>query len=284
MEYYGNKPPHPNRVQGGLRTRNELLRKYSQNEPLVSIITIVYNKRDQLKRTIKSVLSQTYENIEYIIVDGGSTDGAIDVIRQYEHSIDYWISEPDEGISDAFNKGLEISWGDWILFLNADDTFIEENALKAIASHFAGRQIVTGFAQYGRRILPYYVPKKNDDLRIRACIAHQASLVHRSVFERFGGFDTSFKIRMDYDFWLRVLPYVPAYFVQEVFINYSEGGTSNKNKWTYYIEEMRANKKNTGTYNILHWLKFRNIIFISFEYLKNILKSLSLVKWRAFHR
>jgi glycosyltransferase involved in cell wall biosynthesis len=92
----------------------------------ISIITVVYNGEEFLEKTIKSVLSQSYENIEYIIIDGGSTDGTVEIIEKYKENIDYWISEKDDGIYDAMNKGIEVSNGKGVLFLNAGDYFVGE--------------------------------------------------------------------------------------------------------------------------------------------------------------
>src|SRR5687768_15692501 len=93
------------------------------NLPLVSIITIVFNGQKSIERAINSVLGQTYPNIEYIIIDGGSTDGTIDIIKKYQHKIAFWKSEPDNGIADAFNKGLSCAKGNIIGFVNADDWY-----------------------------------------------------------------------------------------------------------------------------------------------------------------
>ena len=89
--------------------------------PRISIITVVYNGASTLEQTILSVLKQTYSRIEYIIIDGGSKDGTVDIIKKYQDRIAYWVSEPDEGIYDAMNKGIRHASGDWIYFLGADD-------------------------------------------------------------------------------------------------------------------------------------------------------------------
>ena len=102
------------------------------NYPKVSIITVVYNGIEFLEETIKSVIAQTYPNIEYIIVDGGSKDGTLDIIKKYEAHISKWISEPDKGIYDAMNKGIDLATGDWQNFLNAGDSFVDNNVLEKI--------------------------------------------------------------------------------------------------------------------------------------------------------
>lgn len=115
--------------EGGLRTQDYF--KVSQDDKLlITIITVVYNGAQFLEETIKSVIKQTHDNVEYIIIDGGSTDGTLDIIRQYENEIDYWVSEKDRGIYDAMNKGIILATGDWINFMNAGDLFYTLDTLK----------------------------------------------------------------------------------------------------------------------------------------------------------
>ena len=123
-------PPNPERKgEGGLRTKGYFKRSYDEVNnlshqstlPLVTIITVVFKGEKHLEQTIQSVVNQTYNNVEYIIIDGGSTDGTLDILLKNEERIDYWVSEPDEGIYDAMNKGIIISRGDLLLFLNCGD-------------------------------------------------------------------------------------------------------------------------------------------------------------------
>lgn len=100
--------------------------------PKISIITVAYNATDTIEETILSVINQTYSNIEYIIIDGGSTDGTIDIIKKYSDNISYWISEPDKGIYDAMNKGINIATGEWINFMNCGDTFVSKHTLSTV--------------------------------------------------------------------------------------------------------------------------------------------------------
>lgn len=102
--------------------------------PLVSIITVVYNGVNFIEETILSVINQTYPNKEFIIIDGGSTDGTLEIIRKYQDKINYWVSEPDRGIYDAMNKGIASAKGEWLNFLNAGDSFVDETILNNIFS------------------------------------------------------------------------------------------------------------------------------------------------------
>lgn len=98
-------------------------------ESKISVITVCYNCVSVIEQTIKSVLEQTYPNIEYIIIDGGSMDGTVDIIKKYSDTVTYWISEPDNGIYDAMNKGIDMATGDYLNFMNAGDTFFEDKAI-----------------------------------------------------------------------------------------------------------------------------------------------------------
>lgn len=151
-------------------------------------------------------MSQTYQDKEYIVVDGGSTDGTLDIIGRYESKIDHWISEPDEGIADAMNKGLAMATGDYILFLHSDDYLLNSEILKHVSLNFHKKfdiyiyQVV--FDYFGnRRISKNRHLDWHTNFKMGSC--HQGQLFSRSVFEKLGPFDKNFKINMDYDFILR---------------------------------------------------------------------------------
>ena len=103
-----------------------------RNNPLISVVTVSYNAVSVIEQTIFSVINQTYPNVEYIIIDGGSTDGTVDIIKKYADKITYWVSEPDKGIYDAMNKGIELATGEWINFMNAGDSFYSFSILELI--------------------------------------------------------------------------------------------------------------------------------------------------------
>ena len=110
-------------------------------KPLISIITVVYNDKIKLEETILSVIGQTYDNVEFIIIDGSSTDGTINIIKKYEDKIDYWVSEKDSGIFDAMNKGILASKGDYINFMNAGDFFTKNNLVSEVVNILDSEEI-----------------------------------------------------------------------------------------------------------------------------------------------
>ncbi len=118
-------------LKGGRREKGEQ-RSGSPFEPLVSIVTVVYNGAATLERTMQSVLAQNYPNIEYIVVDGGSTDGTLDLLRKYEDRLDFWVSERDKGIYDAMNKGVALCTGEWVALINADDWYEPDTVARVV--------------------------------------------------------------------------------------------------------------------------------------------------------
>ena len=136
IEQYRSRPAHPQRITGGRRYTASKTCNEHPAKLLVSIITPVRNAAYTLGQTITSVLSQTYPNIETIVVDGGSEDGTLDILRSFDHGINLWISEPDAGISDAFNKGIALATGDIIGIINADDWYEPEAVATIIEAFF----------------------------------------------------------------------------------------------------------------------------------------------------
>lgn len=202
-------------MDGGIR-KFDIEKKSLLNHHLVTVITVVLNGEKHLEQTIQSVLSQTYDYVEYIIIDGQSTDKTIDIIKKYEDKIDYWISGKDDGIYDAMNKGIQLAHGELIGILNADD-YYNENAVKLIvqayektnADVFHGDMIVVNQNNLNRM--------KPDETKMneKPSIFHPTCFIKKSVYQTIGSFDTKYKISADYDFLLRciqhkyVLNYIP---------------------------------------------------------------------------
>lgn len=190
--------------EGGLRLRGNY-KKSEAGKPLVTVITVVYNRENTIEQCLLSVLEQTYENIEYIIVDGASTDGTLDIIRKYEAVVDYYISEPDSGIYNAMNKGLSLATGSYIMFLNADDWYrkdaVELLLSNALASNadvtYADANIVAPVGLVYKRLNSWL----HDGLYTRgAPLRHETMLVKADIYNKFGQYDESYYIIADYDF------------------------------------------------------------------------------------
>ncbi|HOF19913.1 MAG TPA: glycosyltransferase family 2 protein [Bacteroidales bacterium] len=236
---------------GGLRLINnppDYSRK-SGDGPLFTVITAVLNGEKTLEKTIESVIGQTWKKIEFIVIDGGSTDNTLGILKQYEGFIDYWISEPDRGIADAFNKGVNYSTGDYISFLGSDDWY-ESDALTRIAQSLRpGTDIYTGHANLwssdGCRFVKFHKSRPERIFQTMR-IAHAAAFVSRNVFEQTGTFSADYKIAMDYDFLLRAgLNGFKFFVVESVIVNILTGGIS-QNIVTASLEELRIKNHHLG--------------------------------------
>jgi GT2 family glycosyltransferase len=177
-------------------------------QPLVSIITVTLNAAETLDRTIQSVINQTYNKLQYIIIDGGSKDRTVDIITKYNHRIDHWISEPDHGISDAFNKGISCANGEIIGILNASDWY-ELDTVLTVARVFKQRpdvDVVCGWLQYWRDGRRDYVFTSNPNLIMKEMtVNHPTMFVRKSVYEKLGTFRIDFRYAMDYEFVSRLV-------------------------------------------------------------------------------
>lgn len=177
--------------------------------PLVSVITTVRNGAGGLERTIDSVVQQNVPGLEYIVVDGGSTDGTIDIIRRRENDITYWQSEPDGGISDGFNKGLALAQGQYITLIHADDWFSPGQLAHGIATlERTGADFVFGDLIYFRDGEPAFRRRGDGGYRERIdhvmpALNHPTVIVRRSAYERHALFNTDYKLAMDYELLLR---------------------------------------------------------------------------------
>ena len=194
------------KLEGGLRLAGHFDRVSEPGKPLVSIITVVRNGEKYLCQAIESVLSQDYPNIEYIIIDGGSTDSTLDIIREYDNKLAYWISEPDNGISDAFNKGIAKSTGDIIGIINSDDWY-EPRAVQTVVNEFVSHPeigIVCGTVAYwqGKRFM-YTSSSRPGGLRRQMTVQHPTVFVRKEVYDRYGTFRNDFRYAMDYELMLR---------------------------------------------------------------------------------
>lgn len=188
--------------------KNTRVERKSVEKVKISVITVSFNAEKTIEQTIKSVLSQNYDNLEYIIVDGASTDSTLDIVRKYENKIAYWISEPDNGVYDAMNKGLSCCSGDVIAFLNSDDIYVE-GAIKYVADFYENHKETEVLCcevlinKDGNKASHYNAWEKYQE-KLREGVmmyCHQGIFATKSCFERYGSFDSQYKIAADYA-WL----------------------------------------------------------------------------------
>jgi glycosyltransferase involved in cell wall biosynthesis len=215
--------------KGGLRMQGCF--KHSLPEkPLLTIITVVYNGVKNLEQTIQSVLTQDYDNVEYIIIDGGSSDGTIDLIKKYEDGIDYWVSEPDKGIYDAMNKGVGLATGDYVAFINADDWY-EQGALSQIVNVMTSERTDFIFGnvalyeneKYARTFRPVHAPERPR----RMPFGHPSLFVKRALMEQYP-FDLSYPTAADYDFVCKLLKKRLSFlYLDQNVANFRLGGISS---------------------------------------------------------
>lgn len=203
---------------------------------VITVITVVYNGEQFLEQAIQSVLAQDYPNVEYLIVDGGSTDGTVDIIRKYASQITAWKSEPDRGIYDAMNKGISMATGDLIGVLNSDD-ILHENVLSEIAhraNQYPSYHYYYGSVSRMKKSGEIYFeakPVEEEELEERKFkqipYPHGALYIRRGVFEKIGTYNIDYKINADYDLILRMLQKnMKGYPLQFPVSKYRDGGVS----------------------------------------------------------
>ncbi len=229
--------------------------------PKVSIVTVVWNDALGLEKTIESVVNQTYENVQFIVIDGGSTDGTLDVIKKHEEQIDYWVSEKDAGIYDAMNKGILVATGMWVNFMNAGDIFYNKNVLINIEFKKNEDNILL----YGKNIMDgrIRIPRKPERMKYGGTFAN-----HQSIFfnkekikpEEFF-YDLRYKIYGDYELVNRLYISYPKYFilVDEIIAMFDSGGISQKISYQKrkekYLALLRAYGFTGLIKGVLHRLK-----------------------------
>lgn len=259
----------------------------------ISIITINYNDKKGLEKTIESVVNQTWRNFEFIVIDGGSSDGGIDVIEQYKENIDYWVSEPDKGIYNAMNKGIRAATGDYLLFLNSGDWLYENNSIanidKLICSSkdiYYGNAIfkfdkIDKIVEYNERISFQFFNHNN--------FCHQATFIKRQLFYDIFMYNENLKIVSDWEFFIYAIciKNVSHQYIDVIVSNYDMQGISSKPEFeNLKLKEREFVFKNhfpsfIDDYRLIN--EFRNKRMLDLVYIKQfkfpwfILKSVSKI-------
>ena len=175
----------------------------------LSIITINYNNADGLERTIKSVIAQSFGGFEYIVIDGGSTDLSVEIIKKYSAKINYWVSEKDNGIYNAMNKGIKVANGQYCLFLNSGDYLYNDIILEHVFSQINNEDIIYGdmMIDRGRHKLEYgsQPSKITFDFMVATTVWHPVSFIKKILFDKYGLYNEDLKIISDYEFFLKTI-------------------------------------------------------------------------------
>ena len=260
--------------EGGLRTKGYFKKSY-ENKPLISIITVVYNGEKHLEETIQSVINQTYDNVEYIIIDGGSTDGTLEIIKKYEDKIDYWVSEKDRGMYNALNKGFSCANGEYLGWLNADDTLFP-NAFKDIYAVFkifpdiqwiTGRRVILNAHGQYRQIgclqsyyrlwirLGFY---RSDTFSV---IMQEGTFWRRTLFEKVGfQLNENLSLAADFELWTKFAEHTHLYSVNSLLGSFRLHDGQLSSNIEKYLHECQSRKPlNLFTKKLLHF--FRYLIF-----------------------
>ncbi|MGA0899771.1 MAG: glycosyltransferase family 2 protein [Luteolibacter sp.] len=178
----------------------------SSPSPRFSIITICLNEAEGIRRTCESIEAQTYRNFEWVVVDGGSTDGTLEILETYKHQIQTFVSGPDGGIYEAMNKGLALASGDYMLFMNGGDSFASEDVLQKV-SDAPPKDLIYGdvYLGHARGNLATYPDVMSRGYLLRNMVPHQATFYRRTLFEQYGNYDTRYRIAGDYELYIRLL-------------------------------------------------------------------------------
>lgn len=229
--------------------------KANTKTPVVSIITPTLNSEAYIADNIRSTTSQTYRSIEHVIVDGGSTDRTLSIVKELEPGARV-SSEPDRGISDAFNKGLGMATGDIIAVLNSDDYYAHERVIERVVEVFNSRndvKVVYGRVRCvepdsGKTLVVYGKPYSPEKLKKEMITPHPAVFARREVYESVGPFSLEYKLCMDHDYFLRIAKLYESCFIDEIFTIMRWGGLSTSNIYLGHREAyriMRSNGVNT---------------------------------------
>ena len=254
-------PESSNRkAEGGLRTQGYFKRN-TTDKPLISIITVVFNGEKFLENTIQSVIYQSYDNVEYIIIDGGSTDSTLEIIKKYDSQIDYWVSERDEGIYNAMNKGVSLATGKWLNFMNAGDNFFNHYIVYSIFINNINADLIYGDHEIRYSTISKSVKAKSNLEIFKGMIfCHQSMFVSRVLQMKNPYQYNKYKIASDFYFIFNYMisNKINSYYTGNVISSVNAKGESNKNifKTIRECREIVLNKVNFNWIKIYYVLRF----------------------------
>ena len=240
--------------------------------PKISIVTIAYNCEKEIEETILSVINQQYDNKEYLIIDGASKDGTMDIVDKYRDKIDVIISEPDKGRSDAFNKGIAHATGDYIVMMNAGDLLADDALNKFARNYEPGYDVIkgntirwneeTGFKSIEHPVIEY------PEIPFKFLVCHQSTYISKSAYERFGGYGIDYKIVMDFELMLRFARHNAKFMkINENLAVFRMGGISQTSSKRRIKEMKRAMLENEHS-------KFNTYVFILYVRLRSLMRNI----------
>ncbi|SDD39779.1 Glycosyltransferase involved in cell wall bisynthesis [Mucilaginibacter pineti] len=246
------------------------MEQHQYNSPKVTIITVAYNAQATIEATILSVLAQSYKSLEYIIIDGGSVDRTLQIIKKYEDRISKYISEPDKGIADGFNKGIALATGDWIGMINADDQYTP-NAVEVMMNNISKHDDVCcgNIMLIGDNGFKRDKKSKVSWLNFGMYIMHPTCFVKREVYKQVGYYDTGLSIAMDFDMFMRIrCNGFKIKHIDELIVHMSAGGVSGDTTRMHH-EELKVMRRHLKGISYLGSFLFNHI---------------SRLRWRYFYK
>ncbi|HSD07321.1 glycosyltransferase family 2 protein [Flavobacterium sp.] len=233
--------------------------------PLISIITVSYNVVNTIEQTILSVVNQDFEDYEYIIIDGGSTDGTVEIIKKYQDKITYWLSEPDKGIYDAMNKGVRLAKGEWVNFMNAGDEFFIRNFNLFFDQMNHDKYDIIYGDVYIKKLDEFILNKARPliELNYSLNFCHQSSFV-RTRLLRENAFSLQYKICSDYDFFLKRFISGCSFYYEEYPVSVFEYGGVSSGISNRYLREKLSIILNSH-------IAIKDKIWFSFKFFKMLI-------------
>jgi len=257
------------------------------NNPKISVITINYNNEKGLQKTIESVVNQSYTNFEYIIIDGGSTNDDVQIIKKYENKINYWVSESDKGVYHAMNKGIKVATGDYIIFMNSGDVFFDNDVLQNTVPLFdANAYFIYGnnFKEKGTsKRLKTYPSELTFSFFYLSSLNHQATFIKKSAFDILFYYDENKKIAADWELFIVGIckENLPYQYINQTISVYDFTGVSTNQKFQSITDQER--KATFEKYFPVFYKDYENLSLLNSKRFQQVLHiQKSPITWKFF--